>query len=294
MKSKAAALAVLIASMPAPCAADGFGALARELGRAAAAAGIRSLAVLPFAPGDASPPKEGVNIADKLLTRIVRGGKVQAVERSMLRRIVEEHHLARTGIPDAGLIKQIGEIVPVGAVITGSFVNSGEETVLQARLINVKTGIILAAAERRVDREQFGLQALEAASDNRTASLWMPVPELTVPAPELPADGSPEAGASAGGGSCANASERIDALEAQILDVKARYWAGQIRKGVSLSRLTVNPGSEISDPELKKSFYGRLQYWYETASIPELTPSDLSRFVRIDREALALYGECGA
>ncbi len=291
MNTRSATLAILMATAPASCMADEFKALAVELSQAAASSGVRSLAVLPFAPSDESPAQEGLSIADRLLTQIVRGGKVLAVERSMLRRVLEEHHLAQTGIADAGLIKKIGEIVPVGAVITGSFGNSMEETVIEARLIDVKSGIILAAAERKVERKPSGLQGSKLDAADGKGFLWVPAPQLTVAAPDIQEERS-DANPAPGDRSCANAAERIDALEARILDVKARYWAGQLKKGVSLAGLTVNPGSEITDPDLKKNFYARIQHWYNADRTPKLTPSEISRFVRFDREAFILYKEC--
>lgn len=60
---------------------------------------------------------------------------------------MEEHHLARTGMIDPTAIVKLGKVFSVDGVVAGSFVTLGREAVVNARIINVETGII--AADRR-------------------------------------------------------------------------------------------------------------------------------------------------
>ena len=82
---------------------------------------------------------------------MVRIGKVQAVERSMLRNLMGEHHLAQTGMIDSATLKKLGKVFSADGVVTGSFINLGQKAVVNARLINVETGAIIAAVERKVE-----------------------------------------------------------------------------------------------------------------------------------------------
>ncbi|MFH1620286.1 MAG: FlgO family outer membrane protein [bacterium] len=283
-------IALLLTSSPL-CAANGFKAMAKELSRAAGSAGIERVAVLPFVAADGSSAKDGWNISEKLITQVVRVGQVQAVERSLLRNVMEEHHLAQTGMIDPNMLKKIGKVFSVEGIVTGSFVTLDEKVVVNARLINVETGVIIAAVERQADREWFDATGSDR-SDSRLASLWVPVPEFTVEALSLPPEVSSELRDAPTDNSCEGASERVDRMESRILDIKARYWADQLKKGASLAGLKANPGSTISDPSLKKAFYDRMKYWYGLENVPALTPSELQRFFSIDGKAYSLYREC--
>ena len=269
----------------AQAAADGgFRILARDLSRAAQRAHIARVAVLPFVPADGSSPKEGWNISEKLVTQLVRQDRVQAVERSLLRALMEEQRLGRTGIVDAETIKRIGKVFAVDGVVTGSFVSMGNETMVNARLIDVQTGLIIAAAERKTDREWFDSLGLQTAAPE--ADPWpVDVPRLEIEAPFTPVELRDQ-------DSCEDAARRVDRLERSVLDLKARYWAGWLRKGGRLSQLKFNPGTTINDPELRREFYRRMQAWYDAGQPPELTPAEVQRFVDHDQRAFALHREC--
>jgi hypothetical protein len=67
----------------------------------------------------------------------------------------------------------------------------------------------------------------------------------------------------------------------------------QLHKGVDSASLKANPGSTITNPDLKRQFYDRMKYWYAQETIPELTPPEVKRFINMDRRAFALHQECG-
>jgi hypothetical protein len=126
----------------------------------------------------------------------------------------------------------------------------------------------------------------------RLPGLSVPAPEFTVDAPAIfELDGS-DLHDSLSDQDCAGAPARIDRLEAAILDLKARYWALRLKKGVKAEALAVNPGSTISDPDLKRQFYERLKSWHALRRVPELSSAESSRFDAVDAAALALYRKC--
>jgi hypothetical protein len=226
----------------------------------------------------------------------VRQGRLQAVERSFLRKLVEEHSLGRSGILDPLTLRKVGKVFGVDGVITGSFVTLGSEALLNARFINVETGMILAAEECRVDREWLDPLGLRVqAAESQEGSFDVPAPPFFVPPPDL--DGWPKAEGqlrdAPSDDPCEDASERVDRLESTILELKARYWALRLKKGVSGRSLTSNPGSTITDPELKKQFYDRMRFWFQRNDVPELTPAEVKRFTAIDQRAFTLHHGCG-
>ncbi|MBI5238851.1 MAG: hypothetical protein HY926_00120 [Elusimicrobia bacterium] len=299
---RAPLLAALLLFLYMPAGAGGLKGLAKELAGGARRAGVARVAVLPFEPVDGGTSRQGWAVAEDLTTLLVRGGRVQAVERSLLKKLVDEHSLARTGLIDPSAVKKLGAVFAVDGIVTGSFVAAGSRVRVNARLIQVETGLIVAAGAAETGRELFDLPGL--SGDPAAASpsyLYVPAPVLDVepPAefmvglPRLFPDESPELHDAPSDDSCADAAVRVDRMESLILDLKARYWALRLRQGLSAAGLKENPGSTITDPELKRRFYGLLKAWYERGSVPELTPEEVRRFVAVDRRAYDLHRACG-
>lgn len=291
-------LAAAVMAAAASASANGFRAMAKELSWAAKDGGALRVAVLPFKPADSSRAKEGLNLSDKLITQLAKTGRVRPVEREQLGRLMEEHRLARSGAMDASTVKKLGRLAAADAVVVGSFVTLGRDAVVNARLIRVETGEILGAVERRVRREAFDLPGLGAAEAVLAGELVVPAPEFLAAVPPLPQEGYIElrdspADSASDTDSCADAPRRVDALEAGILDLKARFWALRLKKGFDRKSLTVNPGSTISNPELRGEFYAKMKEWYARAEVPELSPYEVKRFIAQDQRAYSLYKECG-
>lgn len=281
--------AALLAGLSMPASAS-FRPIARDLGRAAASGKIARVAVLPFLPADGGRAADGWTISEKLLTQLVRSGRVQAVERSMLKPLFEEHKLGQTGALDPQTIKKLGRLLAADGIVMGSFVCLGTEIVVNARLVDAETGVILAASERRIERDWW-LPGLGAP-----AARWqveVPAPVFSVAPPVIEDAVEVELRDAPASDPCDAAPLRVDRLERQILDIKARYWALRLRKGLDRRTLTSNPGSTISDPELKHEFYERMKAWHQTRDIPELSPSEVKRFVAVDGKAYELARLCG-
>jgi TolB-like protein len=281
--------------------AGSFKGMAKELARSAQRQGIARVAVLPFEPVDSSSSREGWTIAEKLTTQLVRAGQVKAVERSLLRKILDEQSLSRTGLLESAATKRLGAVFSVDGIITGSFVTLGNRVAVNARLIDVETGLIVHACEATVDREWFDVPLpASAAGESEPGYVYVPAPELAVEPPDafpvappsLFGDEGSELRDAPAEDSCVDASRRVDALEARILEPKARYWARRLRAGLANTSLIANPGSTISDPELKSRFYSRIKYWHDQPSIPELTPMEVRHFVELDQQAFSLHRRC--
>ena len=246
-----------------PSAAGGIESMGRELARAAKGAGLARVAVMALSPAGRQSTFEAWNVSEQLLAGIASAGEVQVVERSMLGKVMEEHRMAATGMVDAAALKKLGKVLPVDGVVTGSFVTRGNTMVVRARLIDVETAVVVAASERRIEREVFDARDEAAAS--------------------------PEAAAS----DCSGAARRVDRLESDILDLKARHWALQFKKGAGLSELGGDPVAIVSDAALRRVFYDKVMDWLGRERVPELTDDEVRRLVTLDQEAFALHGDCG-
>ena len=127
--------------------------LARELARQAARSGLARVAVLPLEPGPGGRKADGWILSERLLTQLVRAGGIQAVERTLLDRVMSEHSLGRTGALDTDGMKSLGRLMAVDAIVTGSFTIYDGQVVVTARLIDIQTGLIVAAEEQEIKRD---------------------------------------------------------------------------------------------------------------------------------------------
>lgn len=279
----AGAFLLLAAAAEPARSADAMRGLGRELADAARAAGLNRVAVSRIDSSRGSDNGEGALLTERLTTALVRSGKVQAVERSLLPKLMEERSLGRTGALEPAAAG--GErLARVDGVVMGTYRASGKVVRLVLRVVDYKTGVIVGAVEGELERDEESVVA--------------DVDPFNVPVPVLggkfdfEVDAQRDAVAD-NASRCSNAEARINALEESILDIKARYWARRLQEGLPASELKVNPGSTIPDPQLKARFYDALRRAYHEGKVPPLTAAEVTRFVKADGEAYSLHQDCG-
>ncbi|MBI4424410.1 MAG: hypothetical protein HY554_11810 [Elusimicrobia bacterium] len=202
---KTAILAVLLAAAGAVSPVQGaevFKAIAKGVSAAAAGAKVERVAVLPFIASNGQHPEDGVVMAERLIGTLVQHGKVRVVEREMLNSIMKEHYLTTSGIVSPEGRRQIGRVLAVDAIVTGSFVSFGRRAAVNARLIHVETGDILYAQTRELSIDWFDAYPLASPF----ASL-------------LAGDEGPLG--------CRDYQAQLERLERELLDLKTRYWMTQ-------------------------------------------------------------------
>jgi len=112
--------------------------------------------------------------ADELTTQLVRSGAFTVVERSQVNAILEEQHFGLSGAVDASTAAEIGKVLGVQAVLTGSITQfsvdrkSGglgsfrmsyteAESRMDIRLVSTTTAEILAVAEGQGKKRMGGV-----------------------------------------------------------------------------------------------------------------------------------------
>lgn len=276
---------LLLASAASSARADAMGGLGRELALAARGAGLKRVAVAKLDPSHGTENGEGALLTERLTTALVRSGRVQAVERSMLPKIMEERSLSRTGAVEGGAAGD-ERLARVDGIVMGTYRAAGRSVRLVLRVVDFRSGVIVGAVEGELEREEGSVLSDVAPSDDAPINVPPPaLPELNF---EEPRDAVADASLR-----CAGAAARVNALEESILDIKARYWARRLKDGIVASELKVNPGSTIPDPLLKARFYASLRRWFNEDRVPSLSSEEVSRFVKADGEAYSLHQECG-
>ncbi len=109
------------------------------------------IAVLDFElRGDTFKTKGmGGIVAEWFITALVQDGRFQVVERALLKKIIDEQKLGMTGLIDESSSAQLGKILGVKTIITGSVLQIEDTIEVNARIINVNTGSIVAAENIR-------------------------------------------------------------------------------------------------------------------------------------------------
>jgi len=135
------------------------------------------IAIIEFSDLDENITEFGKYLSEELITRLFRTRKFEVVERQFLNKIIQEHKLAYTHFFDEESIKEIGKLLGVDAIASGSVTDLGRTVKVNARLIATETGSIFAVA------------AVEILKDERIAKMIgeeAETPYLVGPEPRPP------------------------------------------------------------------------------------------------------------
>jgi len=247
--------------------------LAKAFTTAAATRQIKRVAVVPFTAPRGAASFSGAIVSERLVIQILARGELDLVERRFLDKILEEQRLGVFGIMDQDTVKNLGKVLGVDAILTGTIVElKGERVEINARLIHAETAQVLAADTVRVAKDW------EEGSKIDDASTWI------VPVPDLGGD-SP-----ASGKTCQSS---VDEVERRVLDFKARYWAERLKDpSFSVRSLKRNPGSEIQNPDTKARFFEQLRARYDAEARTPLSPSEEAALARGLQEIKVLSQLC--
>jgi TolB-like protein len=87
----------------------------------------------------------GSIVAEWFVTAFVREGRFGVVERGLLKKITTEHKLGASGLVDDDTATQIGKLLGVKVIISGSVLKLENVLEINARIIDVETASIIAA-----------------------------------------------------------------------------------------------------------------------------------------------------
>lgn len=147
----------------------------------------KKVAVLPFSYTDNRASEDGVIVAERLLTLITNGRKLEVVERGLLEKVMSELKLQRSGVIDEGSIKGIGKVLGVEAVVTGTLTSRRDGRIdINARLIKTESAAVIAAAAETI-MPDWTAGAAKAAAQPRVSG--GPVSPLPAPTPMGPCPG---------------------------------------------------------------------------------------------------------
>jgi TolB-like protein len=102
----------------------------------------------------------GKVFSEVLTTSFVNSDAFKIIEREHVEKVVKELQLTQSGIIDPSSAKQIGKMVGADAILTGSVIKFGNDMRVDARIIEVETGIILTAEKAMGNADLKSISAM--------------------------------------------------------------------------------------------------------------------------------------
>ncbi len=139
-------------------AADKYEALAKEISEAGESINNKKIAIIPFSYADGrAAAKDGSVISERITMKLIKLRKFEIVERSMLDKVMGELKLQNSGGMDAASTQQLGKLLGVEAIVTGTLVEMQAGKIeVNARLIKTETAQAIGAAQMTVDKDWVG------------------------------------------------------------------------------------------------------------------------------------------
>lgn len=132
------------------------------------------IAVIEFSNLQGQITELGRYLAEELITRLYRTRQFDVIERQMLNKVLAEHQLGMSGIIDASSAKELGKILGVDAIATGTVTDLADRIKIHARLISTETGSVFSVASVAVNKDETVRKLLGEAQPDANNDLTKP------------------------------------------------------------------------------------------------------------------------
>lgn len=120
----------------------------------------RTIAVIEFADLRGCVTDFGRYLAEVLITRLYQTKKFKVIERQLLNKLIAEQKLSLTGIIDPASARQLGKLLGVDAIASGTVTDLAQNLSVNARLIGTETGEIFAVASTDIFKDESVMKLL--------------------------------------------------------------------------------------------------------------------------------------
>lgn len=134
----------------------GFEQLAANLTENLQTEEVLTIAVVPFSAleGSATESDAFANyVSEELTTALFIHKKYDIIERSLLDTILEEHELSISGTIDEDTAEELGRLLGVSALCSGTYTDLGDYVKLNARIISTETGRLYSVSSLEVEKD---------------------------------------------------------------------------------------------------------------------------------------------
>lgn len=151
-----------------------------------------TIAVIEFSDLQGNVTDFGRFLAEELITRLYQAKKFKVIERQLLNKIITEQKLSLTGMVDPTSAKELGKLLGVDAIASGTISDLAQSLRVNARLISTETGEIFAVASVEIFKDESVTKLMAAGVATPTPGTKPPI-RLTVggkiPVEEIEAKG---------------------------------------------------------------------------------------------------------
>jgi len=125
---------------------------------------VRQVALMGFAHGDQFGNLAG-NVFESLSVCLVNKG-FQVTERSQLGKVLREQNMSDAGITDISTAQKLGKSLESEVAVIGNITDMGNNVIVRARVIDVESGLAMAAAEVGLRKTPEIVKLIEDKSKN--------------------------------------------------------------------------------------------------------------------------------
>ena len=156
--AKTLAAVLLLACAAGAYAEDNYSLLAREITEAGVSVQGKKIAIIPFSYADGrAAAKDGSVISERLTIKMINMHKFEIIERSVLDKVMAELKLQASGTIDASSAQQLGKVLGVEAIVTGTLVEmQAGQIEVNARLIKTETAQAIGASQVTLKKDWIG------------------------------------------------------------------------------------------------------------------------------------------
>jgi tetratricopeptide (TPR) repeat protein/TolB-like protein len=137
------------------------------------------IAVLDFPDLQGNVTSLGRFVAEELTTRLFLTKRFEVIERQLLNKVLDELKLGATGFVDSSSAQEIGNILGVSAIVSGTLSELSSTVRVNARVIATTTGMIVAAASAELPKDDGVTQLLNTLVTPMSG--FIPEPSLVPP-----------------------------------------------------------------------------------------------------------------
>ena len=124
------------------------------------------IAIMEFPDLHGTISEFGKFIPEELTTRLFMTRRFEVLERQLLNKVLEEQNLGMSGLIDASSAAQIGKLLGVDAIVTGTITDMGTMIRINARMIATETAGVFAVASVSIDKEPHIVAMMNRLSAN--------------------------------------------------------------------------------------------------------------------------------
>jgi hypothetical protein len=119
---------------------------------------VKKIAVIPFSYAqNTASTKDGSVISERLTMKLINLQKFEIIERSVLNKVLDELKLQSSGVIDASSAKELGKVLGVDAIITGTLIPTADGRIeVNARIIRTETAQAIGASQVYVIKDWLG------------------------------------------------------------------------------------------------------------------------------------------